>query len=53
MIPKVRTWCVKVKSSGCKYYIDTINKKMARIIFRSDYIQHWGEDISISCKFKS
>lgn len=53
MIPKVRTWCVTVKSSGIKIHIDTINKRMARLIFRQDYIQYWGEDITISCKFKA
>lgn len=52
MIPPVRTWNVRVWSDDGKIVtdvrIDTVNKALARIIFRQDYIQFWGKKITIS-----
>ncbi len=52
MIPRVRTWNVRVWSDDGKVVtnvqIDTVNKALARIIFRQDYMQFWGYKITIS-----
>jgi len=50
MIPKVKTFVVTVKDIGTKIEIDTVTKMLARIIFRQDYMQYWGHDITIGVK---
>lgn len=52
MIPKVRTWNVRVLASDGKpeerIVIDTPTKALVRIIFRMDYPQFWGRAFKIS-----
>jgi len=50
MIPKVKTWIVTVKSSKTKIEVLAPTKFLARLNFRHDYMQYWGEDITIGLK---
>ena len=48
MIPKVRTWKVRVVETGEVYRLDTINKMMVKLIMRFEYPIHWGKTLKIS-----
>jgi hypothetical protein len=48
MIPKVRTWTVRVVETGEVIQLDTINKNMCRIIMRLDHPRTWGKTLKIS-----
>jgi len=48
MIPKVRQWQARVVETGETLLIDTINKRMVRLILRMDYPRLWGKEIKIS-----
>jgi len=47
MIPKVQTWVVKDKVTGEKMEIDTINKRMVKIIIATEIFSWWGRSLSI------
>jgi len=48
MIPKVRQWQARVIETGEVLLIDTINKRMVRLILNLDYPRLWGKTIKIS-----
>jgi hypothetical protein len=52
MIPKVRTWNVRIPARGNepeeRLTIDTPTKALVRIIVRMDYPRFWGREIKIS-----
>lgn len=48
MIPKVRTWRVRVVETGEELFFDTINRRMVRLIVGMDYPRLWGKTIKIS-----
>ena len=47
MIPKVRTWKVTAVETGRVVYVDTINKRFARMIAASDFGM-WGKTLKVS-----
>ena len=47
-IPPVRTWKVRVVETGEVMMLDTINKRMVRIIVGMDYPRLWGKTLKIS-----
>jgi hypothetical protein len=50
MIPKVRTWTVRNKTTGETIEIDTITKRLVKIIVASDYPKFWFHPLAISVK---
>jgi hypothetical protein len=46
-IPPVRSWRVTVLETGERYTITAPTRRLARIIFRTEYPKHWGAPISI------
>jgi len=52
MIPQVKTWIVTVKSTGNKIEVLAPTRFLARLNFQFDYVQYWGEDITIGLKRK-
>jgi len=58
MIPRVRTWRVRILNDDGSHkatlYIETITRRMARLIVRMDYPFSWGHKLVISpCWSKS
>jgi hypothetical protein len=48
MIPQVRTWKITVVETGETLWIDTISKRMVKIILNLDYPRLWGKQVKIS-----
>ena len=48
MIPIVKSWKVKVVETNETLFIDTINKRMVKIILQMDYARLWGKTFKIS-----
>ncbi len=47
MIPKVRTWIVKDKITGETMEIDTITKRLVKIIIATEFPKWWFRSLSI------
>lgn len=47
MIPKVRTWIVKDLTTGETMEIDTISKKLVKIIIMTEMPKWWWRSLSI------
>jgi hypothetical protein len=50
MIPRVRTWNVRVVETGETLTVDTINKRMVNIILKTEHPRFWGKTLKISVK---
>lgn len=47
MIPKVKTWIVKDKITGETMEIDTITKRLVKIIIATEFPKWWFRSLSI------
>lgn len=47
MIPPVKTWKVKDRQTGKTYFIDTINKRFARML-AIERFGLWGHRLAVS-----
>ena len=48
MIPRVRTWSIRLVETGERIEVYGPTKLLARLAFRHDYPRFWGKEIRIS-----
>jgi hypothetical protein len=48
MIPQVRTWKITVVETGEILWIDTITRRMVKLILNLDYPRLWGKTLKIA-----
>jgi hypothetical protein len=49
-IPQVKSWNVTIVETGKTFIIDTINKRMVKIILGLDHPESWQKTCKISLK---